>query len=110
MKVTVHILGLVILLPFVRTDPINQDLVPCGDTEVCLLPSYEEPFPISCNCSGASRDQCSWINRGEILSNGSLLLWHSNTTGYGQYTCIDSIGNTVRKLLILPESEGIVVV
>ena len=77
----------------------------CGDTEICFLGSgNQSPNNITCSCS---ESQCSWskfADRGNILSNGSVLMWQR--TGYGQYICRN--GSTVaRNIMILPQRKEI---
>ena len=91
----------------IHADPINPQ-TECRGTEVCPLSSDTELFDIDCNC-GDSNAQCYWAaftNPRKALTDGSLLSWHRNTTGYGQYTCIDLNGTTVRNVLILPAADG----
>ena len=91
----------------IYADPINPQ-TECRGTEVCPLSSDTELFDIDCHC-GDSNAQCYWAaftNPRKALTDGSLLSWHRNTTGYGQYTCIDLNGTTVRNVLILPAADG----
>ena len=75
----------------------------CRDTEICFLEPNQSPN-ITCSCS---ESQCSWskfADRGNILSNGPVLMWQR--TGYGQYICRN--GSTVaRNIMILPGREEI---
>ena len=98
------------------TVPADLDTISCDDgTEVCLLPSDAvEPYNISCKCH-ASSIHCHWttlVDRRTISSGTteSLLVWHSSTRGYGQFTCISQAGNSSdrveRNVLIIPNGES----
>ena len=96
------------------TVPADLDTILCDGTEVCLQPSDAvEPYNISCNCR-ASSIHCFWTIFGDrrIITNGtteSLLVWHSSTRGYGQFTCIsqgDSSDHVERNVLIIPNGES----
>ena len=109
-------LGLVVLplltmisLVEVRALQSDNQTVTCGSTEVHFLnPNQSAEF--ECDCSNSSV-QCSWnmfIDRGNILSNGtttSALMWQR--TGYGHYVCVKDNSFEVWNILILPEGEEI---
>ena len=98
------------------TVPADLDTILCDGTEVCLLPfDAVEPYNISCNCH--SSIHCYWTTLADRrkITNGtteSLLVWHSNTRGYGQFTCIsqdtDSSDHVERNVLIIPNGESYV--
>ena len=96
------------------TLPADSDTILCDGTEVCLLP-FDEPYNISCNCRPSSI-HCYWITLADRrkITNGtteSLLVWHSNTRGYGQFTCIsqDNSSDYVEKnVLVIPNGESYV--
>ena len=73
-------------------------------TEVCSLWSDTTTLNIDCNCDS----QCHWkaMDPRKALSDGSMLLWNRSTTGYGQFTCINLNGTTIRNVLIIPASGG----
>ena len=111
----VRLIRLFILL--MTTVPADFDTILCDGTEVCLQPPDSlEPYNISCSCHRASSIQCFWTtftDRRNILTNGtteSLLVWHSSTLGYGQFTCISrdpsSVLNVEKNVLIIPEGES----
>ena len=89
----------------VHADPINSQSE-CRGTEVCPLSYDTETFDINCNCGDS---QCYWVtfaNHRKVLTDGPLLSWHRDTTGYGQFRCNHSNGTTVRNVLILPAAGG----
>ena len=85
-------------------------MVTCAEnTEICSLPA-DQLFRINCNCTPST--QCLWsrfsADRGEILSNDSVLMWQGTSTGYGQYICVTRDNSTpVRNIMILPEGKEI---
>lgn len=93
-----------------RADMINPNATSCGGTDVYRFQSDVETFEINCTDCSTSEGQCSWMSfadRGHQvdvpLSSGSLLSWNKTTIGYGQYTCVNSSGHTLKNVLILPE-------
>ena len=95
------------------TAPTDLDTISCNETKVCLKsPDAVEPYNISCSCPTPSI-HCYWTKfayRGNILTNGvteSLLVWRSNTLGYGQFTCISQDPsydlNVEKNVLIIPD-------
>ena len=92
----------------IHADPINSQSE-CRGTEVCPLSYDTETFNISCTNCGDLSSQCYWVtfaNLTEALTDGPLLSWHRDTTGYGQFRCNHLNGTTVRNVLILPAAGG----
>ena len=112
-KMGVYLVVLIrLLIVLMATVPADFDTILCNSgTEVCW-PGLQ--YNISCICR-ASSTRCFWTtfsDRRNILTNGtteSLLVWHSSTLGYGQFTCISrrdsSSDNVERNVLIIPNGE-----
>lgn len=82
-----------------------QNVMRCGDIEIYTLQPNHSLENI-CDC--CLRNQCSWsmfVDRGDTLSNGSVLKWQK--TGYGQYICVRDDSTVACNILILPESKEI---
>ena len=105
----VYLVVLIQLFIFLMaTVPSYLDTILCDGTEVCL-PGLVQ-YNISCSCR-VSSTHCFWTTFADhrnILTNGTTLVWHRSTLGYGQFTCISrdsSSDNVERNVLIIPNGE-----